>query len=82
MRKFIILNIILIVLGITAFGQEELLPLQIDPDLNNFYQDNQDAFKSRKLNEPMFLPFLEDFNQVSYKPDETLWIGENVFVNN
>lgn len=81
MRKFIILNIILIVLGITAFGQEELLPLQIDPDLNNFYQDNQDAFKSQKLNEPMFLPFLEDFNQVSYKPDETLWIGENVFVN-
>lgn len=81
MRKFIISNILLIVLTITAFGQEELLHLQVDPELNNFYQDNRDAFKSRKLNEPMFLPFLDDFNQTSYKPDETLWIGDNVFVN-
>lgn len=81
MRKIILLNILFAAFAITALSQEELLPLQIDSDLSNFYQKNPISFKSQKLNEAMFLPFIDNFNQESYRPDSNLWLGDNVFVN-
>jgi hypothetical protein len=81
MRNIIISNILFFVLLANAFSQEQLLPLQIDPDLNNFSQKNPITLKNQKLSEPMFLPFLDNFNQYSYRPDSILWLGDNVFVN-
>jgi len=81
MRKLIILNIIIIIGSLSVFAQEELMPLQLDPELNQFYQRNKLSLKSEKVSEPMFLPFFDDFNQVSYRPDSNLWIGDNVYVN-
>lgn len=81
MRNFIILYTILFLLSASAMSQEVLLPLQIDSDLNNFHQRNATQYKSQRLNDPMFLPFIENFNQASYRPDTSLWIGDDVFIN-
>jgi hypothetical protein len=72
----------LCILSVAAIAQEELLPLQIDGDLNNFYRQNEASIlKSSIKDEAIFLPFFDDFNQFSYSPNPDLWIGNDVFVN-
>lgn len=62
-------------------AQEQLLDLQIDATLNNYHRTHQLLWKSQELNEPMFLPFFDDFNQDEYRPDPALWYGDNVYIN-
>lgn len=63
-------------------SQEELLDLQIDPSLNNYHRSHQVIWKKQQENEPMFLPFFDDFNQKGYRPKASLWMGDNVYINN
>jgi hypothetical protein len=81
MRKYFTLYFLSLLFTTAAFGQEQLLPLQIDGHLHNYYESHKGDFKNQKLEEPMFLPFFDDFNQDSYLPDGSLWMGENVYVN-
>lgn len=81
MRKLFIIHIIILLTSFSVMGQEELVPLQLDPELNQFYDKYHQNFKSEKIAEPMFLPFFDNFNQASYRPDSNLWIGDNVYVN-
>ncbi|NPD44684.1 MULTISPECIES: T9SS type A sorting domain-containing protein [unclassified Lentimicrobium] len=62
-------------------AQEQLLPLQIDPSLNNYHRSNQLLWKKKESTEPMFLPFFDDFNQAGYRPNADLWEGDNVYIN-
>lgn len=62
-------------------AQEQLLPLQIDPSLNNYHRSNQLLWKKKESAEPMFLPFFDDFNQAGYRPNADLWEGDNVYIN-
>ncbi|NOR88020.1 MAG: hypothetical protein GQ527_10455, partial [Bacteroidales bacterium] len=65
----------------TTQAQEQLLDLQIDPELNNYYRTHQLLWKNKEVNEPMNLPFFDDFNQDDYRPNTELWIGDNVYIN-
>ena len=81
MRLKYIITIILFI-GFTQLkAQEQLLELQIDAGLNNYHRTHSVLKKSLELNEAMFLPFLDDFNQDSYRPDPDKWYGDNVYIN-
>lgn len=77
--------ITIIILLAAAFqqlkAQEQLLPLQIDPSINNYHRSHQLIRKKKEAAEPMFLPFFDDFNQEDYRPNTIRWEGENVYVN-
>lgn len=62
-------------------AQEQLLPLQIDPSLNNYHRSHQLLWKKKESAEPMFLPFFDDFNQAGYRPNADLWEGDDVYIN-
>ena len=81
--RFKNLYIIIFLLGLfqNVMGQEQLIELQLDPELNNYYRSHQILWKDSEINDPMFLPFFDDFNQAEYRPDAKLWIGDNVYVN-
>ena len=75
--------IILLFIGFfsASQAQEQLVGLQMDASLNNYYRTHQLLWKSQEQNEPMFLPFFDNFNQADYRPNPNLWMGDNVFVN-
>lgn len=79
--KHILLFVISLGFLMNVNSQEQLLELQIDAHLNNYHRTHQLLWKKAELNEPMFLPFFDNFNQESYRPDESLWIGDNIYVN-
>ncbi len=79
-------NLTIIIIFLAGFwfrvsAQEQLLPLQIDPVLNDFYESNENQSFKSQMAEPMFLPFFDDFNQYSLYPDSKRWLGINVYVN-
>ena len=80
-KTYILLTLLMTFLVAELKAQEVLLPLQIDADLHNYYQEHASQWKSVQENEPMFLPFFDDFNQDSYWPKSSLWVGDDVFVN-
>lgn len=77
------LTLIIITIGLLNHleAQEQLLNLQIDPSLNNYYRTHHLLWKNEQSNEPMFLPFFDNFNQEEYRPNPDLWIGDNVYIN-
>jgi len=79
--KYIIFIIILLGFSLQTKAQEELVGLQFDPVLNEYYQSHPSQEKNMNSREAMFLPFLEEFNQEAFSPNPSLWEGENVYIN-
>lgn len=81
--RYIYISIIILLASVfhQVNAQEQLLPLQIDPSLNNYYRSNQLLWKKKESVEPMFLPFFDDFNQDGYRPNADRWEGDNVYIN-
>lgn len=62
-------------------AQEQLIGLQINP-VQAQYKAQQIAPKqSQSEQTPLFLPFLDDFDQASSQVDSLLWQASNVFIN-
>lgn len=81
--RYIYISIIILIASVfhQVNAQEQLLPLQIDPSLNNYYRSHQLLWKKKESVEPMFLPFFDDFNQDGYRPNADRWEGDNVYIN-
>jgi len=79
--KHIIFIIILLGFSLQTKAQEELVGLQFDPVLNEYYQSHPSQEENKNSREAMFLPFLDDFNQEAFSPDPSLWEGGDVYIN-
>ncbi len=70
------LLILLLSIGLTSKAQEQLVPLKYNPyqgDVNANYNTS----KKRAS-----LPFVDDFSYHSDKPDPSLWVESQVYINN
>lgn len=76
LRFFQIISIVLITHGLSA--QELLVPISNNPFL--FQYQNKHISAARQ--QPLELPFADDFNQLSFYPNSLKWTDRDVFVNN
>jgi len=83
MKKYFLLLFLIILSFATTVGQEILTGLSENPAIK---QSNQRPvpFKSSVYQSPapVLLPFFDNFKQKSIYPDTSLWMDNNVFINN
>lgn len=68
-----------------SFAQLELRPLSTNPIVEKAFQQLSHQGKLQqgtKTNEILSLPFLDDFSNPEVYPNEKLWQGRSVFINN
>ncbi len=80
--KIIPIFISLILISLNSSGQEVIVPLQNNPQLNE--QQNQLSKKGglNKTRDTLQLPFFDDFTYDQVHPNQELWQNKQVFINN
>jgi len=75
--KYLIISFFIFFLSFTTIGQVQFHSLSSNPLLFN-------NSKNRSLNiiDTLKLPFKEDFAYKSIRPDSSLWLDQDVFINN
>jgi hypothetical protein len=76
---FILLIVFLLVTQI-SYGQEELTPLNRNPNLKQKHSSSKRS-QSRSENESLELPFFDDFSTYTGLPDPEKWEDKYVYVN-
>ncbi len=82
MKIYILSIIFLLTINSFVFSQEYLFDLQVNPIIKT---ENKTAnrFKDKKiLNNPITLPFFDDFTSKDIFPDTSHWIDNYAFINN
>ncbi|MFY0642929.1 MAG: T9SS type A sorting domain-containing protein [Bacteroidia bacterium] len=87
MKNFIVLLYLLLSLG--SFAQVETVPLNSNPQIVHFLNENpdyewgRDVFKSKwGTKDTLGLPFFEDFTHGGIYPDSSKWLNNQVYINN
>jgi hypothetical protein len=83
-NRLILLLFLLIAVG-SVQAQEFLTGLRTNPQIVKIYEAQQNqAQKSKNMleDEPLLLPFFEDFSNYTGYPNQALFIDKQAFVNN
>ncbi|NOX46162.1 MAG: T9SS type A sorting domain-containing protein [Chlorobi bacterium] len=84
MGKYLI-YVIIVLLPLTAIGQEYIIGLNGNPVIRSYVKDLPDeplALKSTiKIYEPLELPFNDDFSSDYIYPDTNRWVDNEAFIN-
>jgi hypothetical protein len=76
-----ILISLLLLIGFTAFAQEQLVPLGANPALIRAEKPKLSKQLTKGAGVAVKLPFIDDFSRAGVYPQQQLWIDRYVFVN-
>lgn len=80
MKRLSLAAILFLSLWFVAQGQEVITPLQTNARLQKLSRETNTQRTSSVVH-PLALPFFDDFSGPEGYPDQSLWDGEDVFIN-
>lgn len=77
-----ILFFVILIYGVTAYSQEVLTGITVNPNIANEYKKPRPKKSKRDDTKSLMLPFFDDFSNSFVYPNNTLWSDSSVFINN
>ena len=79
--KKLFLFFIAILPAVIAGAQVVFIPLQSNPTIENYLKNNPLSKRSIMVYDTISLPFFDDFSKNIVYPDASLWLDNDVFIN-
>ncbi|MFN8142835.1 MAG: T9SS type A sorting domain-containing protein [Bacteroidia bacterium] len=79
----VLFRMIVLILPLSSFAQEILVPLGSNADIHSYLMEHPGATKRvATIQDTLILPFIDDFSRKGIYPFDSLWEDQDVFINN